>query len=97
MIKLFFSSTVNRNGACLSAVKEEISVADVTSKMMEEVALGTDVSDSYDSFDEQYDRPTERWAPLGAAAQEPEPGASGVCSEHTCVIKLSFNPLWYMS
>ena len=50
---------------------------------MEDVALGSDVSDSYDSFDEQYDRPTERWAPLGAA-QEPEADVGGACSERRC-------------
>lgn len=43
--------------------------------MMEEAAVVTDESvPDYDSFDEQNDeRPTERWAPLGAAATSPAP------------------------
>ena len=41
------------------------------SKMMQEVALASD-ADSYDSYDEHYDRPKERWAPLGAPQEEPE-------------------------
>ena len=39
--------------------------------MMQEVALASD-ADSYDSYDEHYDRPKERWAPLGAPQEEPE-------------------------
>ena len=41
------------------------------SKMMEEMNVATD--ESYDSLDEHYDRPAERWAPLGAA-HTPVPG-----------------------
>ena len=43
--------------------------------MMEETQVSvTDESYDYDSFDEQSDeRPTERWAPLGAAATSPAP------------------------
>ncbi|XP_033753271.1 RUN domain-containing protein 1-like isoform X2 [Pecten maximus] len=49
--------------------------------MMDETAVTHDLDDSveynYDSFDEQSDdRPTERWAPLGAAATSPVPGAA---------------------
>lgn len=43
--------------------------------MMEETQVSiTDESYDYDSFDEQSDeRPTERWAPLGAASTSPAP------------------------
>ena len=41
-------------------------------KMMEEMNVATD--ESYDSLDEHYDRPAERWAPLGAAVTTPVPG-----------------------
>jgi len=47
--------------------------------MMEEAAVATDesVDVDYDSFDEQiYDRPAERWAPLGAAASSPIPSSA---------------------
>lgn len=37
--------------------------------MMEETNVATD--ESYDSLDEHYDRPAERWAPLGAANTTP--------------------------
>ena len=62
---------------------------------MEEVSLGGDEGDddtldvSYDSFDdEHYERPAERWAPLGAAAQDSDPGTSGGCIEHRCLLAL---------
>lgn len=43
--------------------------------MMEETTTAvTDESYEYDSFDDQnYERPAERWAPLGAAATSPAP------------------------
>ena len=45
-------------------------------KMMEETSVHTDESCEYDSFDEHnYERPAERWAPLGAAASSPQPGS----------------------
>ena len=41
---------------------------------MEESNVQTDESYEYDSFDENsYDRPKERWAPLGASAVTPPP------------------------
>ena len=44
-------------------------------RMMEETNVLTD--ESYDSYDEQNDRPTERWAPLGAAATATPPPSGG--------------------
>ena len=48
--------------------------------MMEEVHLDTG-DENYDSYDDDdnYRPPTERWAPLGAAAPPPEP-KQGQCS-----------------
>ena len=47
--------------------------------MMEETTVHTDESCDYDSFDEQsYDRPAERWAPLGASTS-PAPESRYVC------------------
>jgi hypothetical protein len=44
-------------------------------RMMEETQVNVaNESYDYDSFDEQIDeRPTERWAPLGAVASSPGP------------------------
>ena len=47
-------------------------VAAHSAKMMEET-VPTD--ESYDSFDEHYDRPAERWAPLGAPGGSPVPSS----------------------
>ena len=47
-------------------------VAAHSAKMMEET-VPTD--ESYDSFDEHYDRPAERWAPLGAPGSSPVPSS----------------------
>ncbi|XP_067654664.1 RUN domain-containing protein 1-like isoform X1 [Haliotis asinina] len=53
------------------------------SKMMHETSIVPEDTVDYDSFDEQnYDRPTERWAPLGAAVSPtPSPLESSHMSE----------------
>lgn len=53
----------------ISLSEEGLSVHIPPAKMMEETNVATD--ESYDSLDEHYDRPAERWAPLGAANTTP--------------------------
>ena len=59
---------------------------------MQEVTLASD-ADSYDSFDEHYDRPKERWAPLGAPQDEPEHDMLEASTRFAAVFPFKFTSL----
>ena len=85
---LFFSihyCTVQTSGWDLDTHSDAVSMMDETR------VPTTDDSNGYDSseFDEQnFDRPKERWAPLGAAMASPPPSDAETRSGHGLLVSI---------